>query len=401
MIRSLVIVLFSFCFSVGIYAESNVIEECNQEWVCLIQTKDEDGIQLSIRNHNPNPKVTNSVLLNATFVNFKTDISFPYFVVVKGPEPVYITKFFLEDRTKDAFHSFAFRVRPGDWDSVHDDSVSYLLPFARGIRAKVVQGYNGSVTHFGSFANAIDFGIPVGTPVHAARKGYVMATESKYTEGGFRKDLLSKANFIIIQHEDGTLGNYAHLMKNGVVVKVGDMIEAGQLIGYSGNTGYTQGPHLHFEVHKPNRQLEVTTIPTVFKTQYSERDTLKELFMYWHPRSGIDPIKADILEEDIQICKLNSKKERVQCGETSFRLGDNFLVSLEFVRPGTHRIELDISIEGKAFEAMKLDWVANKNLAIEARYVSITSNPKFTGRWKVRVQINGEEKKILFFDVRP
>ncbi|XDD54845.1 M23 family metallopeptidase [Leptospira sp. WS4.C2] len=398
MIRFFFIILF-IGFSLGLFAESNVTEECNQEWICLIQTKDEDGIALSIRNHNPNPKITNSVLLNTTLINFKTDLVFPYFVVVKGPNPVFITKFLLDDKSKNAFHSFAFRVRPGDWDSIHDDSVSYLLPFAPEIRARVVQGYNGSVTHFGNFAYSIDFGIPVGTPVHAARKGYVMATEARYSEGGFRKDLISKANFIIIQHDDGTLGNYAHLMKNGVVVKLGDVVEAGQLIGYSGNTGYTQGPHLHFEVHKPNRQLEVTTIPTVFRTQYSDRDTLNEYYMYWHPRLGIDS-KTDILEEDIQICKLTTKREKTQCGENSFQLGENFLVSLEFARPGNQRIEIDISIDGKGFEPMKLDWVAQRNLAFEGRYLSIANNPKFIGRWKVRVRVNGEEKKILFFDVK-
>lgn len=398
MIRFFFIILF-IGFSLGLFAESNVTEECNQEWICLIQTKDEDGIALSIRNHNPNPKITNSVLLNTTLINFKTDLVFPYFVVVKGPDPVFITKFLLDDKSKNAFHSFAFRVRPGDWDSIHDDSVSYLLPFAPEIRARVVQGYNGSVTHFGNFAYSIDFGIPVGTPVHAARKGYVMATEARYSEGGFRKDLISKANFIIIQHDDGTLGNYAHLMKNGVVVKLGDVVEAGQLIGYSGNTGYTQGPHLHFEVHKPNRQLEVTTIPTVFRTQYSDRDTLNEYYMYWHPRLGIDS-KTDILEEDIQICKLTTKREKTQCGENSFQLGENFLVSLEFARPGNQRIEIDISIDGKGFEPMKLDWVAQRNLAFEGRYLSIANNPKFIGRWKVRVRVNGEEKKILFFDVK-
>ncbi|MCW7458234.1 M23 family metallopeptidase [Leptospira bandrabouensis] len=395
----LLIILF-FGFSFGLYAESKVTEECNQEWICLIQSKDEDGIELSIRNYNSNAKITNSVLLNATLVNFKTDIVFPYFVVVKGPSPVFITKFLLDDKTKNAFHSFSFRVRPGDWDSIHDDSVSYLLPFGPEIHAKVVQGYNGSVTHFGNFAHSIDFGIPVGTPVHAARKGYVMATESRYSEGGFRKDLLSKANFIIIQHEDGTLGNYAHLMKNGVVVKVGETVEAGQLIGYSGNTGYTQGPHLHFEVHKPNRQLEVTTIPTVFTTQYSDRDTLNEFYTYWHPKPGIDPPKTDILPEDIQICKLNAKREKIQCGDNTFQLGENFLVSLEFIRPGNQRIEVDISIDGKSFEPIKLDWVAQKNLAFEGRYLSIANNPKFIGRWKVKVRINGEEKKILFFDVK-
>ena len=58
------------------------------------------------------------------------------------------------------------------------------------------------------------------------------------------------ANFIIIEHSDGTLGSYAHLKQNGVVVKVGEMVKKGKLIGYSGKTGFTRGAHLHFIVYK-------------------------------------------------------------------------------------------------------------------------------------------------------
>ena len=57
-------------------------------------------------------------------------------------------------------------------------------------------------------------------------------------------------NYVNIRHSDGTLGNYYHLKQGGSAVKIGDKVKKGQLIAYSGNTGYTTAPHLHFSVSK-------------------------------------------------------------------------------------------------------------------------------------------------------
>jgi murein DD-endopeptidase MepM/ murein hydrolase activator NlpD len=77
----------------------------------------------------------------------------------------------------------------------------------------------------------------------------IVRTVDKFKEHG-GKEYIKKANLITIQHKDGTLGSYIHLDYKGVLVKVGDHVERGQLIGYSGLTGFTRGPHLHFVVHK-------------------------------------------------------------------------------------------------------------------------------------------------------
>jgi murein DD-endopeptidase MepM/ murein hydrolase activator NlpD len=68
----------------------------------------------------------------------------------------------------------------------------------------------------------------------------------------------------LIQHSDGTIGNYAHLLKHGVRVSVGQKIAAGAVIGLSGNTGFSSGPHLHFSVFKTKDGRERESIPIRF-----------------------------------------------------------------------------------------------------------------------------------------
>ena len=61
-------------------------------------------------------------------------------------------------------------------------------------------------------------------------------------------------------HEDGAMSVYAHLKADGVLVRVGQHVRAGQQIGLSGNTGFTTGPHLHFAV-QANRGMRLESIP--------------------------------------------------------------------------------------------------------------------------------------------
>jgi hypothetical protein len=84
----------------------------------------------------------------------------------------------------------------------------------------------------------------LGTDVYAAAAGLVAFTHDGETACG-GKELLKKANYVTIYHADGSASLYAHL--SAVEVKVGDIVAAGQVIGKSGNTGYTNCvPHLHF-----------------------------------------------------------------------------------------------------------------------------------------------------------
>lgn len=130
----------------------------------------------------------------------------------------------------------------------HDDSYVYRLPFTAGANVRVSQGYNGGFSHAGLSAYAVDFSVAVGTPIYAAREGEVVGVEVSNSFGGPYPQFRPYMNYVNIRHLDGTLGNYYHLKLEGSAVKIGDTVKKGQLIAYSGNTGYTTAPHLHFSV---------------------------------------------------------------------------------------------------------------------------------------------------------
>lgn len=128
-----------------------------------------------------------------------------------------------------------------------DKSYVYYLPFAKGSKHLLIQAYNSKMSHTNEIS--LDFKMKKGSEICAARPGVVTAVKEDSDEGGLKDEYLSKGNHIIIKHNDGSEAMYWHLQKDGVLVNTGDTVSLGQLIGYSGNTGYTAFPHLHFQVY--------------------------------------------------------------------------------------------------------------------------------------------------------
>jgi murein DD-endopeptidase MepM/ murein hydrolase activator NlpD len=143
------------------------------------------------------------------------------------------------------------------------DAYIYNLPFEKGTKHRLVQGYGGLFSH--KNIAALDFEMPEGTAVHAAREGTVYSYKDNSGEGGPFSKYKTKANFIIIKHNDGSFGCFWHLKKDGVVVKKG-MVTKGQLIGYSGATGFTLRPHLHFSVKSKLNYEKESFVQTKFIT---------------------------------------------------------------------------------------------------------------------------------------
>ena len=138
-------------------------------------------------------------------------------------------------------------VRAGD-TCVAAERTRVRVPFPDGAAYLISQGAHGYFSHNGDSAHALDFACPVGTPIAAARSGVVIAAREDSSTGCGDRSCASEANYIEIDHGDGTIGRYYHLAYDGVDVSVGEQVCTGQVIGRSGNTGFSTGPHLHFEV---------------------------------------------------------------------------------------------------------------------------------------------------------
>ncbi|WP_308116427.1 M23 family metallopeptidase [Chryseobacterium sp. GVT01B] len=148
----------------------------------------------------------------------------------------------------------------------YDADYTYDLPFQKGKSFNVYQGYNGIFSHQNE--NSLDFVMPEGTEITAAREGKVIDAVQNNNTGCPTSSCANQANYISILHSDGTIAQYFHLKQNGVKVKIGDEVKKGDLIGLSGNTGWTNGPHLHFQcfLPDPSKPKQKNTLKTLFRT---------------------------------------------------------------------------------------------------------------------------------------
>jgi murein DD-endopeptidase MepM/ murein hydrolase activator NlpD len=152
----------------------------------------------------------------------------------------------------------------GEPGTTHSPPGPYRVPFATATGHVVSQAPPNRDTHndFSSF-NAIDFAMPVGTAIVAAREGLVINVAYRFDQGGLNPQMLDEANFVQILHDDGTTAIYGHLQMDSVRVRPGQTVRRGEQIANSGNSGFSGGPHLHFAVLR-NAGMRSESVPVVF-----------------------------------------------------------------------------------------------------------------------------------------
>ena len=170
-------------------------------------------------------------------------------------------------KNPDAAMSFEyeFQFLPGDPNAEHRPEELYRLPFALATTFPVSQAYPDSITHRDPASlHAIDFVMPIGTGIYAARGGIVIEVASDYYDAGVDVAVDGpRANMIRVLHDDGTMSLYAHMNWNSIRVVPGQRVERGQYLADSGNTGFSTGPHLHFAVQR-NRGGAIVSVPVEF-----------------------------------------------------------------------------------------------------------------------------------------
>jgi murein DD-endopeptidase MepM/ murein hydrolase activator NlpD len=166
------------------------------------------------------------------------------------------------DPARPAGASVACEAMVGDPAARPAGNLSYALPFPAGTRYTLDQGFGGRFSHHDPDSRyALDFGVPEGTPVLAARAGVVLQVEDDFRASG--RDAArygDRANYVRVLHDDGSMAVYAHLAPGSLLRRPGDRIVVGQLVGKSGNTGFSTGPHLHFSVQR-NAGMALQAIP--------------------------------------------------------------------------------------------------------------------------------------------
>lgn len=170
------------------------------------------------------------------------------------------------DPSMPVLFDYEYQFLPGDPQAEHRPDRPYRFPFGKSTAFFVSQAYPDTVTHTEpSSQYAMDFEMPIGTHIYAARGGVVIEIASDFFEAGVdaAKDG-PRANVVRILHDDGTMSLYGHLNWNSIRVVPGQRVERGEYIADSGNTGFSTGPHLHFVVQR-NRGGAIVSLPIQFE----------------------------------------------------------------------------------------------------------------------------------------
>jgi murein DD-endopeptidase MepM/ murein hydrolase activator NlpD len=221
---------------------------CDEDWLGITETAS-DGTLNALRasNLSPYPLTLTVRLWNR---NLRIDGDSTVTRTLAAGEERELLQFGHRNPERPGRVRYSCEWTVGDQHARHEDDRLYLLPYSEGKSYRVLQGYGSRFSHTGREQYAVDFKMPEGTPVHAARDGVVARIEEAHDIGCWEDGCGKYANFIVVLHDDHTTGEYYHLQQDGALVEPGQRIRAGELIGLSGNTGHTTTPHLHFAVYR-------------------------------------------------------------------------------------------------------------------------------------------------------
>jgi len=233
-------------------------------------------------------------------------------------------------------------------------------PFLLPLNSFITSKYGGARTYNGvlrSFHGGTDFRAPVGTKIVSTNRGVVRLAKERFLSGGT----------VIVDHGGGIFSKYFHLSK--IVVKPGDVVERGQLLAYSGNTGRSSGPHLHFGISVGSSDIN----PLDFVEKINKLFVREEL-----AKMHFQSLKSGVLVADLGVVE---------------RGGAGGGLNLASVKKGVERVgEADVNLAG---DVVAKNAGSKAELKVEAITGKIESVEGAETRISEVVEVKGDVAKAL------
>jgi murein DD-endopeptidase MepM/ murein hydrolase activator NlpD len=335
------------CITLIVLLLSTAVLPAQDEYLQIVTEQDEDG---TYRFYAESSHIV-PLWLKVYFKklnNLEASETIPFFTAIEpGQSEVFLFSLSPVEENKSYGYRMVYSYSRGNPETAdHDESYRYLFPFKHGSKHRITQGHNGKFTHFDENQYALDFDLDTGTAIYAARSGRVVEVKEDSNYGGPGAQYSKHANYILIYHDDGSFGNYVHLRQNGADVEAGDYVEAGDFLGYSGNTGRSSGPHLHFDVRLPTFSGGMQSIPVRFLNYDGAVIDPEENRFYYAYHPGKPEFEA-VFGRDLKNSDYRDYAEAAEAdGKISLRTEELDFTYIVFISNGVdRRLELTVDAD--------------------------------------------------------
>jgi murein DD-endopeptidase MepM/ murein hydrolase activator NlpD len=249
--------------------------------------------------------------------------------------------------------------------------------------------------------------MPVGTSVFAAREGVVIGARSNMNEGGPEERYRNSANFVLIRHSDGSIGSYDHFKQGGVAVRVGDRVERGTLIGYSGNTGFSGGPHLHFFVFRAKDGFTRESFPIKFNTASGVTVPQEGAVNSSPGSSSTEAVETaeqprttpGNVTGDLRVCGMVDNSGPRNC-KSDYRTTDKIFVYVPIKKPGAYKFRISFTKPFEKSQPVNTEITTEADWGYSYFWITPSEERSPSGTWEATIYVNEHPEGSVRFNAK-